>query len=51
MKIQKDIERSELETENLKLQNAKLTHEIELLKQNLAQNENALLALQALSDE
>ncbi|XP_052686304.1 myb/SANT-like DNA-binding domain-containing protein 4 [Crassostrea angulata] len=50
-KIQKDIERSELETENLRLRNAKLTHEIELLKQNLAQNENALLALQALSDE
>ncbi|XP_065934093.1 uncharacterized protein [Magallana gigas] len=50
-KIQKDIERSELETDNLRLRNAKLTHEIELLKQNLAQNENALLALQALSDE
>ncbi|XP_065934091.1 uncharacterized protein [Magallana gigas] len=50
-KIQKDIERSELETENLRLRNAKLTHEIELLKQNLAQNENASLAMQALSDE
>lgn len=41
-RIQNEIQRSELETENLKLRNVKLSYEIELLKQNIAQNKKAL---------
>ncbi|XP_061167430.1 uncharacterized protein LOC133203627 [Saccostrea echinata] len=51
MKLERDIERADLEKENMKLQNEKLLLEIEIMKQSVSQNENALLALQVISDE
>nr|XP_034321742.1 uncharacterized protein LOC117688116 [Crassostrea gigas] len=51
MKLQKDLERADLEKQNMELQNSKLALQIECLKQTVTQNENALLALQAITDE
>lgn len=51
MKLQKDLERADLEKQNMELQNSKLALQIECQKQTVTQNENALLALQAITDE
>lgn len=51
MKLQKDLEQADLEKQNMELQNSKLALQIESLKQTVTQNENALLALQAITDE
>eukprot|EP00105_Crassostrea_gigas_P034094 XP_019918242.1 PREDICTED: uncharacterized protein LOC105349148 isoform X2 [Crassostrea gigas] len=51
MKLRKDLERADLEKQNMELQNSKLALQIECLKQTVTQNENALLALQAITDE
>ena len=45
------MKRDDLEKENLKLKNAKLVLEIDCPKQTVSQNENAVLTLQAISDE
>ncbi|XP_061167431.1 uncharacterized protein LOC133176318 [Saccostrea echinata] len=51
MKLLRDLERTDLEKKNIQLQNAKLALQIECLKQTVSQNENALLALHAITDE
>ncbi|XP_062612665.1 uncharacterized protein LOC134274391 [Saccostrea cucullata] len=51
MKLVKDLERTDLEKQNIELQNTKLALQIECLKQTVSQNESALLALQAITDE
>lgn len=51
MKLQKDLEPADFEKQNVELQNSKLALQIESLKQTVTQNENALLALQAITDE
>ncbi|XP_061190280.1 uncharacterized protein LOC133198157 [Saccostrea echinata] len=51
MKLIKDLQRTDLEKKNIELQNTKLVLQIECLKQTVSQNENAFLALQAITDE
>ncbi|XP_055997247.1 uncharacterized protein LOC125648113 [Ostrea edulis] len=50
MKLKKEMDRDDMEKENLKLRNIKLSLKIECLKQNVSQNESAMFALQAINE-
>jgi hypothetical protein len=50
MKLTKDLEKADMETENVRLRNVKLSLEIDCLRQTVLQNENTMFALQAINE-